>query len=172
MKKFIKSLAKDVLVDLCTGSGAIAIAVKKKSDAKVCAVDISEGAIDLAKENATLNNAEIEFVKSDLFESILDKKFDVIISNPPYVKSNDISTLQKEVKDFEPTLALDGGDDGLDFYRLISKDAVNHLNEGGCLFLECGIGQAQEIADMLKNFTKIEIIKDYENVDRIVKAVL
>ena len=169
----LKVIDKDKSVlDLCTGSGAIAIAVKKKSDAKVCAVDISEVAIDLAKENATLNNAEIEFVKSDLFESILDKKFDVIISNPPYVKSNDISTLQKEVKDFEPTLALDGGDDGLDFYRLISKDAVNHLNEGGCLFLECGIGQAQEIADMLKNFTKIEIIKDYENVDRIVKAVL
>ena len=82
------------------------------------------------------------------------------------------SLIQKEVKDFEPLMALDGGDTGLDFYKIISENASAHLKDGGVLLLECGIGQAQEIADMLKGFSSVEIIKDYENIDRIVRAVL
>ncbi len=160
------------VLDLCTGSGAIAIAVKKQSGANVTAVDISEDALILAKENAEINQVEVQFEKSDLFQALDGRKFDVIISNPPYIKSADIEGLQKEVKDFEPTLALDGGEDGLKFYRIIAKDAPNFLNENGVLLLECGIGEAEEIAKLLNNFSKVEIIKDYENIDRIIRAVL
>ncbi len=163
------------VLDLCTGSGAIAIAVKKESNASVCAIDISKEALDLAKENAKLNNAEIEFIESDLFNEISKdetKKFNVIISNPPYIKTEDIKSLQKEVKGFEPNLALDGGNDGYDFYRIICYNAKNYLTENGVLLLECGLGQAEEIKSMLIGYSSVEIIKDYENIERIVKAVL
>ncbi len=176
VKNALKHISKDSKVlDLCTGSGAIAIAIQKQSGATVTAIDVSADALQLAKENATLNNSQIEFIESDMFTEISDgndKKFDVIISNPPYIKSEDIFTLQKEVKDFEPVLALDGGQDGYDFYRIIAKVVKNYLNENGVLLLECGEGQAQDIALMLKNFSSVEIINDYENIERIVKAVL
>jgi len=164
---------KSSVLDLCTGSGAIAIAVKKKSDAKVTAIDVSNEALTLAKENAILNQAEIEFIESDLFSKLdaNQTKFDVIISNPPYIKSSDILTLQNEVKNYEPTLALDGGEDGLIFYRIIAKKASDFLSDGGVILLECGIGQAQEVSKMFEGFKTVEIIKDYENIDRIVKAV-
>lgn len=171
--KYVNKESK--VLDLCTGSGAIAIAVQKKSGASVAAIDVSGDALKLAKENAELNSANVEFIESDLFSEISDgtpRKFDVIISNPPYIKSCDIEKLQREVKDFEPTLALDGGDDGYDFYKIIAANAKEHLNQNGVLLLECGVGQAQDIAAMLKGFTQVEIIKDYENIDRIVKAVL
>lgn len=162
----------DRVLDLCTGSGAIAIAVAKKSGAKVVATDVSESALKLAKENALLNGADIEFVRSDMFAELKDEKFDVIISNPPYIKSADIDKLQKEIKDFEPRVALDGGDDGLYFYRIISENAPDFLRENGVLLLECGEGQAQEIKEYLKSFNSVEIIKDYEGIERIVRAVL
>ncbi len=161
----------DVL-DLCTGSGAIAIAIQKEKNAKVFAVDISQDAINLAKENATKNNADITFIQSDLFANLYGQKFDVIISNPPYIKSEDISLLQKEVKDFEPILALDGGTDGLDFYRRIANEVKEYLNQNGVVLLECGQGQAQEIEKIFVGFKSVEIIKDYSQIDRIVKAVL
>ncbi len=160
------------VLDLCTGSGAIAIAVKKERNPIVTAVDKSMDALDLAKENAKLNGVDIKFVWSDMFSALAGKKFDLIISNPPYIKREDIKTLQTEVKDFEPIMALDGGDDGYDFYRIIAEQAHEYLNAGGVLLLECGIGQASEIAKMLKGFKSVEIIKDYEYTDRIVKAVL
>ena len=169
----LKSITKDSKVlDLCSGSGAIAIAVKKKSDAIVTAVDVSEEALELAKENAQINGADIEFIKSDLFTELNNRKFDVIISNPPYIKSEDILTLQKEVKDYEPKLALDGGKDGFDFYRVIANKSKEYLNENGILIMECGIGQAQIVKEMLLGFKSVEIIKDYENIERIVKAVV
>ena len=173
VEKALKDINSESLVlDLCTGSGAIAIAVNKKSNAKVFAVDISDGALELAKENAELNNANIEFIKSDLFENLSGKKFNIIISNPPYIKSEDIKNLQTEVKNFEPLLALDGGEDGFDFYRKIAEQAKDYLLPNGVLILECGIGQAQQIKDMLKDFSLVEIIKDYENIERIVRAVV
>ncbi len=160
------------VLDLCTGSGAIAVAVSKETGACVYASDISIDALKLAKENEEINNAKIKFVLSDMFETFDSEKFDVIISTPPYIKSEDIKGLQKEIRDFEPISALDGGEDGLHFYRIIAKDAPKFLNKGGILFLECGIGQAEEIKQMLKDFSQIDIIKDYENIDRIIKAVL
>lgn len=160
------------VLDLCTGSGAIAIAVAKQTSSKVVAIDVSEKAIELAKENANLNQADIEFVVSDLFENLKGEKFDVIISNPPYIKREDLVSLQKEVKDFEPTMALDGGTDGLDFYKKICKEAKEYLTENGVLIMECGYNQAQDVEKMLKGFSKVEIIKDYENIERIVLAVV
>ena len=160
------------VLDLCTGSGAIAVAVNKKSGARVVASDISEEAVALAKENAISNGAEVEFVTGDLFDGLEGRRFDVIISNPPYVKSADISGLQREVKDYEPIIALNGGEDGLVFYRKISGRVKDFLNENGILFLECGFDQAHEVAKMFDGFSSVEIIKDYEGIERIVKAVL
>ncbi len=173
VEKALKHINKQSKVlDLCTGSGAIAISVNKESGALVTAVDVSQDALDLAKENAKLNDAQVDFVLSDMFSGLEGQKFDVIISNPPYIKSQDILSLQKEVKEFEPNLALDGGEDGYDFYKTISQNAKAYLNDGGVLIMECGIGQAQDIKNMLTDFSSVEIIKDYENIERIVKAVL
>lgn len=160
------------VLDLCTGTGAIAIALKKETDANVFALDVSDEALSLAKENAEKSVAEISFVKSDMFESLTEKDFDVIVSNPPYIKRGDIEFLQTEVKDFEPIIALNGGEDGLDFYKIIAKNAKNYLKKGGALLLEVGFDQAEIVKNLLTDFEKVEIIKDYENIDRIIKAVL
>ena len=160
------------VLDLCTGTGAIAIAIKKETGASVFALDVSDSALSLAKENANSLQAEINFIKSDMFESLTEKDFDVIISNPPYIKTEDIKSLQSEVKNFEPILALDGGQDGLDFYKNIAKNAKKHLKKGGILLLEVGFDQAEMVKNLLTDFEKVEIIKDYENIERIIKAVL
>ena len=155
-------------LDLCTGSGAIAVALAKKSGAKVIASDVSLKALELAEENAAENGAEIEFVKGDLFENLQGRKFDVIVTNPPYIRRADIDKLQREIREFEPVLALDGGEDGLEFYRRIAAEAKEHVAMGGYLFAECGENQAEQIAAMFEN---AEIIKDINGKDRIVKAV-
>lgn len=159
------------VLDLCTGSGCIAIAVADKTGAHVVASDISEEALKIAKSNAVKNKVDdkIEFVHSDMFEGITGT-FGVIISNPPYIPTADISGLDREVKDHEPALALDGGEDGLDFYRIIAEKAGEYLAPGGRIFLEAGIGQAQAVADMLKGFDT-KIIKDMQGIDRIVCGV-
>lgn len=158
---------KKSVLDLCTGSGCIAIALKKLGNFEVTASDISDDALSLAKENIEKSGEEITLVKSDLFKDI-DEKFDVIVSNPPYIKTSDIDVLQREVKDFEPKLALDGGEDGLDVYRKIAKGASARLNDGGMLFLEVGIDEAAAVAELLKDDFDTEIKKDIEGVDRIV----
>ena len=159
------------VLDLCTGSGCIAVVVAGKTGARVTASDISEKALDMARRNAQKHKLEdkIVFVKSDMFADI-EGKFDVIISNPPYIPSAEIDGLQREVKDFEPRTALDGGDDELNYYRTIAKEASAHLNEGGRIFLEVGIGQAQAVADMLTDF-KVTTTKDMQGIERIVCGV-
>lgn len=172
VEKALKCINKEhKVLDLCTGSGAIAIAIKKQSGASVFASDVSSDAIELAKENAKSNCADITFVESDLFNGFDEEKFDVIVTNPPYIKSSDILTLQKEVKDFEPMLALDGGEDGLDFYRIIAKECPKFLNEKGVILLEIGYNQGEDVKNLFNGFSSVEIIKDYENNDRIIKAV-
>ncbi len=168
--KFIKE--NDNVLDLCTGSGAIAISIQKHSGANVTASDLSCEALDLARENATFNHAKIEFIESDLFDNLSGRMFDVIISNPPYIRSQDIFKLQREVKYFEPIMALDGGEDGLDFYKKISKQCKNYLTEKGVILLECGYNQAQDVKDLFSGFSRVEIIKDYENIERIIVAVV
>lgn len=157
------------VLDLCTGSGAIAITVAKNTNAKVTASDVSEKALELAEENAKINQANVNFIKSDMFNNI-DGKFDVIVSNPPYIRSDEILELQKEVKNFEPRLALDGGQDGLDFYRIIANNCSEYLTSNGILLLECGYDQAKEISELLNNFSEVELIKDYSGIERIIKA--
>jgi len=163
-------VAKDgmTVLDLCTGSGAIAIAIKKENpNLTVIASDISSDALALAKTNAELNGADIEFIQSDLLENIAER-VDIIVSNPPYIKSEDISSLQKEVKDFEPILALDGGETGLDFYKKIAQTYPKVL-ESGYLFFEVGIDQAQAVKDLFDG-KETTIIKDLSNIERIVKV--
>ncbi len=161
----------DRVLDLCTGSGAIALTVCKESGAKVVASDISNDAIAVAKENFAKHDANVTLVKSDMFAE-LKGKFNVIISNPPYIRKDDVANLQSEVKNYEPTSALDGGKDGLDFYRIIATQAKDYLTDGGVLFLELGIGQAEQVKAMLAKNYKVEIIKDINQIDRIIKAVL
>jgi release factor-specific protein-(glutamine-N5) methyltransferase len=162
----------DRVLDLCTGSGALAVALAKMSGKKieVTASDISDGALSLAEENAEGNEVEITFIKSDLFTDI-EGKFNLIASNPPYIPAEEIEGLQREVKDFEPRLALDGGADGLDFYRKIAAGVKEHLAEGGKLFLEVGMGQAKDVKTMLEaEGATCEIICDLAGVERIVKG--
>ena len=180
----VANRAKDKSVlDLCTGSGAIAIALKKESDKKnmkllVTACDVSEDALEVAKNNenaifvakanGVANLVDVKFITSDLFENI-DGEFDIIVSNPPYIKTDDIQNLDVEVRGYEPIIALDGGKDGLDFYRRIIDGAAAHLKDGGELLMELGIDEAEDVkayADGKLEFS--EFIKDYDGIDRIV----
>lgn len=172
--RFINSKPEKLSVlDIGTGSGAIIIAINKETDAKCYAVDISENAIEIAKENAMLNSAKVEFKKSNLFDQIEDLKVDIIVSNPPYIETDVVKTLDKEVLENEPILALDGGEDGLDFYRKIVLEAKQHLNAGGMIYFEIGYNQGENVSKLLADdFEKIEVIKDYGGNDRVVKAKL
>ena len=172
VSEVLKVVTKDsAVLDLCTGSGAIALTIAKKTGAKVTATDISSDALDVAKENFKLFDADVKTELIDLYGD-LNEKFDVIVSNPPYIKTEDITSLDGEVKNYEPHLALDGGSDGLDFYRRICGGAKEHLNEGGKLFLEVGIGQAGAVKEMLEPTFDVCIIKDISGVERIIKAEL
>ena len=162
---------KAKVLDLCTGSGAIAITIAKNTKANVVASDISEKALEVAKHNAKNNNVEITFKQGDLFDKIGLKKFDFILSNPPYIKSSDIQKLDREVKDFDPIIALDGGESGFDFYEKIIQEAPKHLTKSGVIILEIGKGQASKIKKLLTNdFINIRIIRDYNNIQRVVIA--
>lgn len=173
--KDIKENPKKLKVlDIGTGSGAIAITISLETDAIVKALDISHKALKVAINNGINLKSNVEFCKSDIFSEIKDlEKFDIIVSNPPYIKSEDINGLDKEVRDFEPHLALDGGESGLEIYERIIKEAPKFLNPNGKIYFEIGIGQADDIKKMLeRDFECIEIIKDYNNIDRIVVAKL
>lgn len=153
------------VLDLCTGSGAIALAVALKSGAEVSASDVSEGALQVARANALNAGANIKFIKSDMWTDIADE-FDVIVSNPPYIPTEDIKTLDGRVKGFEPLLALDGGADGLKFYREIALGLDGHLAKDGVLLLEFGINQADAIAGIFADYDT-RIIKDMAGIERI-----
>ena len=161
------------ILDLCTGSGIIGISLSKNlKNAEVYASDISEGALKVAKINNEKNNAKVNYIHSDLFENIPKIKFDYIVSNPPYIKTDVIETLSDEVRK-EPILALDGGYDGLKFYTKIAKEAINYLKYGGYLCLEIGYDQKDDVIDILEktgNYTKIYCKKDLCDNDRIIIA--
>ena len=161
----------DKVLDMCTGSGCLAIAIAKGCAGKnisVTAADVSDAALMLAKENANLNSAVVHFVQTDLFENIRGR-FNLIVCNPPYIRTEEVAALAREVKDFEPRIALDGGEDGLDFYRRLSKDINRYVARGGMLILEVGEDQA---ADVLRIFEKRDyaiVVKDMEGKDRFLK---
>ena len=158
------------VVDIGTGSGAIAISLVKYCGINIDAVDINEKALEMCEKNADLNNIKnIKFIQSDIFSNI-NNKYDVIVSNPPYIKTKEIDTLGKNVKDYEPLLALDGGEDGLMFYEKIIKQADKYLNKGGYLMFEIGHDQAKDIKQLMENnnFYNITILKDLSGLDRVV----
>ena len=161
----------DKVLDMCTGSGCIAISIAKHCAAKhvqVTAADVSDAAIMLAKENAELNGVDINFVQSDLFSKI-HGRFNLIVCNPPYIRSADIDGLQREVRDYEPRVALDGGEDGLDFYRRLAKEVTRYIAKGGMLMLEVGEDQAQEVLKLFEKRDYAMIVKDLCGVDRFLK---
>ena len=158
------------VLDMCTGSGCIAISLSVLGDNIVTGADISEAALNVAEHNKRKNNADrVTFVKSDMFAEI-SGKYDYIVSNPPYIATCDILKLETEVKDKEPVLALDGHEDGLFFYRILAKMSGNYLKDGGGIFLEIGYDQAESVASLLKEnlFTDIKVIKDLNGLDRVV----
>ena len=161
------------VLDLCTGSGALAASIKKLCPgAEVTATDISEEALSLAKENAEQLDAEVKFVQGDLFSPLDGEKFNVIVSNPPYIPEGLRGRLQAEVEQ-EPALALFAGDDGLDFYRRIAKEAPAHLLPGGRLCLEIGDGQGDAVKTLLyEEFTDIQVLNDLNGLPRVVSAAL
>ena len=159
------------ILDMCTGSGCIAISLKKyMQNSEVYGIDISKEALKVAQINAKNNNVDVKFKCSDMFADIQNKDFDVIVSNPPYIKTQVINTLDKEVKN-EPIIALDGGEDGLYFYKKIINEAFNFLADNGMLFLEIGFDQKEELEKLIKADKRYELVKtkkDLGDNDRIV----
>ena len=168
-----KKDAKNIL-DIGTGSGAITVSLAKYlENVKVTSVDISDIALEIGKRNAISNEVDdrINFVKSDLFTNIdKETKFDIIVSNPPYIKREVIETLDKQVKDYEPYNALEGGVDGLDFYRAITKQAKEYLKKGGILAYEVGHDQSEDVSKLMEmdGYTNIYTLKDLQQIDRVV----
>lgn len=162
------------VLDICTGSGCILLSILKYVyGSSGVGVDISDGALGVAKANSEALGIDATFIKSDMFENIpKDERFDIVVSNPPYIRSDVIGTLMSEVKDYEPLLALDGSEDGLKFYRIIADRAPEYLNNGGMLFLEIGYDQGAEVSALLSaaGFTDVEVIKDLSGLDRVVSG--
>lgn len=177
----------DKVLDVCTGSGCILISLMKyKNDLNGVGCDISDAALELARKNADsilckpdmdglYNSSDISnprFIKSDLFESIEETDFDIIVSNPPYIKSDVINTLMPEVRDHDPMIALDGGKDGLDFYRIIVNKSLKYLRNGGWLLVEIGHDQGDDVANLFmeNGYSDVKIVKDLAGLDRVVKG--
>ena len=171
--KIAKKIKAKNILDMCTGSGAIAVSLAKYLDnVEITAVDISTKTLNVAKKNAKNNEVEnkITFIESNLFENIVNEKYDIIVSNPPYIKKDVIKTLNKEVQK-EPKIALDGGEDGLDFYRIITEQAINYLKTGSFLCFEIGYNQKNDVIKIIEdeqNYKNIYCKKDLYGNDRII----
>ena len=172
VEQIIKSAEPDAeILDICCGTGCIGISLAHfLNGARVTLLDISEKAVALAQRNIALNGVKNVTVKRfDILTEIPCGRYDIIVSNPPYIETAVIGTLQREVKDFEPHLALDGGSDGLVFYRRITEIAPQMLNENGILAFEIGFNQGDSVKELMeKNFTEVKIIKDLTGNDRVV----
>ena len=159
------------VMDMCTGSGCIAITLQKLGRFQVMAVDISEEALTLARKNAQRNQSQVTFFQSNMFDQLSNtSKVDVIVSNPPYIESKVIDELDDEVKKYEPRLALDGMEDGLHFYRILAREGKRFLNEGGRLYVEIGFDQAEAVKEIFgaQGFLDIQVYRDLAGLDRVV----
>lgn len=168
----LEKFPSPVVLDLCCGSGCIGLSVKKKRpDASVTLTDISRNALAVARINAERLGTEVTLSEGDLFAAVPGRTFDLILSNPPYIPSADCGDLQPEVR-FEPMTALDGGADGLDFYRRIGADVSGHLTPGGWLIMELGIHESGPVRDLLlkSGACSVEIRKDFAGLDRMILA--
>lgn len=174
----IKSAERPRVLDLCTGSGCVGISIAHNSqNARIVACDISKDALDIARFNAKLNKVHHRFMafEHDLFNDSKNLgSFDLIVSNPPYIPTSDIETLDIDVKNFEPKIALDGGDDGLNFYREICDKYRKNLNPNGILIFEYGIGQQEDIKKIMETygFTDIKIHKDLCDINRTIQGTM
>ena len=156
------------VLDLCTGSGCVAVSIANQTEAYVEACDISKKALRVAKANVKKHNAKVDLYQSDMFAKV-QGKFNVIVSNPPYIETEVLKTLDKEVVEHDPIIALDGGSDGLNFYREIANNIKNYLLDDGVLLLEIGYNQGESVSNLFKDIAKdIEVIKDYSGNDRVV----
>ncbi len=157
------------VLDICTGSGCIAVTLAKNfPNAHVTAVDISPASLEVAKKNASDNGCDVSFVEMDILSQIPQGKFDLIVSNPPYIEKAELSSLMKDVIEYEPRLALDGGDDGLIFYRRICEIAPQILEKGGVLAFEIGYNQYKSVYEIMKeNFTEIGYKEDLSGIKRV-----
>ena len=170
--EIVKENMESKILDICTGSGAIGISLAYYlNKAKLTLADISSKALEISKINAKRNNVEekIKFINSDMFEKI-EEKYNIIVSNPPYIKTNIIPTLDKQVQN-EPYIALDGGKDGLKFYRILIDEAPKHLEKDGILIFEIGYDQKEDIENLVKenkNYKSMQVIKDLSQNDRVV----
>ena len=162
------------ILDLCTGSGCILLSLLHYSnDCEGVGVDISQEALQVAAQNAELLGIRADFLKSDLYEKVTGK-FDLLVSNPPYIERAVIPTLMEEVREYDPYIALDGGEDGLDFYRRIIGGAQDYLKRGGQILMEIGSGQAKAVSELLREagFKEIDVCRDFAGLDRVVSGRL
>lgn len=162
------------ILDLCTGSGCILLSLLHYSnDCEGTGVDISKEALQVAALNAELLGIKADFLKSDLYEKVTGK-FDLLVSNPPYIERKVIPTLMEEVREYDPYIALDGGEDGLDFYRRIIGGAQDYLKRGGQILMEIGSGQAKAVSELLREagFKEIDVCRDFASLDRVVSGRL
>jgi len=160
------------VLDICCGSGCIGIAISKNALCDLTMVDISEKALAVAQQNCKLNGVKAELIKADILKDNIEGEFDIIVSNPPYIESDVVLGLDRNVRDFEPHLALDGGDDGLTFYPIICEKAKKMLTKGGVLAFEIGYNQGGAVSEIMKKsgFKNVRVIKDFADNDRVVKG--
>lgn len=164
--KYIKGNNYKTVLDLCTGSGCLAISVKKNSEVEMTATDISQKALSVAKENAKNNAVEIKFIRSNMFEKI-EGVFDLIISNPPYIDTDEIKDLDLEVKKHDPYIALDGGEMGLKFYNIIHDNLRKYLNDNGMIIMEIGDEQKELIISLFNDFNLVDSLEDFSGNNRV-----
>ncbi len=168
----------DRVLDLCTGSGCILLSIMNyKNEIEGVGLDLSKEALDVARLNAERLGKQALFIESDLFgqlpEQLPEQRFDVIVSNPPYIRSDVIKTLEPEVREHEPLSALDGGEDGLVFYRRIIKEAPAYIRKGGNLLMEIGYDQGEAVSSLMEaaGFNDVAVVKDLAGLDRVVRGV-
>ncbi len=163
---YIQKFGYTKVLDMCTGSGCLSIAISKNSKVSMTAVDVSSKALKIAQFNAKANGVDIKFIQSDMFKNVHDT-FDLVVTNPPYIASRVVDTLDVEVREHDPRLALDGGDSGLDYYRIIENDIHKVLRKNGVLIMEIGDDQLDSVTQIFKKYELLETKKDLGGNDRV-----